>query len=197
MATVSAKVTYPCPPPFDRSQYPAADCNASISLPEGISLVDGPGSSTVILGEIAAGTSVSTSWRVRADGPVSGKAVTVTAQGNVSGSVPEVRWTGDNVVYPPYFAIFHYASPYRCQQSHNSIADQCSCYHIAWIVNVWHSSLDIFNRPVEPPSSRPHYLRVIDLPELRACSHLLNRCRQLSCGLHRPRTCRVDDYLLF
>jgi hypothetical protein len=98
--TVSADVTYPAPDPIDRSLFPAEDAVAVITLPEGMRLVSG--SSTVSLGEMQAGTTKRARWKVMADSPVTGKTITVTAYGTVSGHVPEARWTGEQKFYPPY-----------------------------------------------------------------------------------------------
>jgi hypothetical protein len=99
-ATITAKVSYPCPSPFNSSQFPAKSCQANISLPEGMSLVSG--SANVFLGDMKAGSTASASWKARIDGPVSGKSIRVEAKGIVSGHVPEAHWTGESVFYPPY-----------------------------------------------------------------------------------------------
>jgi hypothetical protein len=97
--TVTAMVNYPCPRPFDCTQFPASSASATIVLPEGMTLLDPPATS---LDTLTAGTTKSVSWKIRIDTPVTGKAITVEAQGLVSGSVPEARWNGQSQVYPPY-----------------------------------------------------------------------------------------------
>lgn len=97
--TVSAVVTYPCPSPFDPTDYPAASSTATLGVPAGVTLLD---PATRSLGIVAAGTTRTVSWRVRIDAPLSGEALVVEARGLVSGSVPEARWTGESQVYPPY-----------------------------------------------------------------------------------------------
>jgi hypothetical protein len=99
-AAVSAEVTYPCPQPFNSSQFPAREARAVITLAEGMRLVSG--SNTLTLGEMGAGSSKRASWRVAFDGSVTGKEIRVKAYGNVSGQVPEARWTGEQKFYPPY-----------------------------------------------------------------------------------------------
>lgn len=98
--TITAKVTYPCPRPFNRSLFPAKNCLANITLPEGMSLLSG--STNVSLGNMNAESTASASWKARIDGPVSERSINVEAKGIVSGHVPEARWTGESVSYPSY-----------------------------------------------------------------------------------------------
>lgn len=98
--TVTALVNYPCPQPFDSTQFPASAAAATISLPAGLTLLGTP---TAEIGNMAAGTTQSVSWQVRVDQvPTAGSAITVQAQGLVSGSVPEARWEGQSQSYPSY-----------------------------------------------------------------------------------------------
>lgn len=99
-AIITANITYPCPTPFDQSQFPAKSCIASINLPEGMSLASG--STNIPLGDMKAGSTSKASWKVNIDKPVSGKSIEVKAQGIISGHVPEAHWTGVQVLYPPY-----------------------------------------------------------------------------------------------
>ncbi|MBN1236732.1 MAG: C39 family peptidase [Methanotrichaceae archaeon] len=99
-ATVTADITYPCPAPFNSSLFPARDARAAIALPDGMRLAFGSG--TAMLGEMKAGSSKRASWKVEVDGSVQGKKIKVAALGNVSGQVPEARWTGGQKSYPPY-----------------------------------------------------------------------------------------------
>jgi len=99
-AVVSATVSYPCPKPFDRSQFPAKMTEISIQLPDGLRLVKG--ASETAIGTLSAGNTVVLSWTVAVDKPVSGEQLEVTASGIVSGWVPEAWWAGSNVFYPPY-----------------------------------------------------------------------------------------------
>ena len=99
-STVTADVTYPCPMPFNSSLYPAKDAVAVIALPDGMSL-DSTGSRKT-LGDMNAGSTGRATWKVKIDGPVSGKTITVQAQGKISGQVPEAHWTGMSLSYPPY-----------------------------------------------------------------------------------------------
>ncbi len=99
-ATVTADVTYPCPVPFNSSLYPAKNAVAVIALPDGMSL-DSSGSRKT-LEDMNAGSTARATWKVNVDGPVSGKTITVQAQGEVSGQVPEAHWTGMSMSYPAY-----------------------------------------------------------------------------------------------
>ena len=97
---VTARITYPCPAPFDSSMFPASDSFADITLPAGLTLV---GSQPhVTLGTMIGGTSVTVTWAVHVDGKVSGSQIGVNAGGYVSGQVPEARWNGQSVYYPAY-----------------------------------------------------------------------------------------------
>ena len=54
------------------------------------------------LGDLKAGSTGRATWKMKIDGPVSGKTIMVLAQGKVSGQVPEAHWTGMSVSYPAY-----------------------------------------------------------------------------------------------
>jgi len=97
---VTAVITYPCPKPFDPTNYPASNTVVMISLPEGMTLLDG--SSRVEVGVLSAGRSVTVSWRVKIDKYIPGLSINVTAMGLVSGSVPEANWRGNGVSYDAY-----------------------------------------------------------------------------------------------
>ncbi len=99
-ATVTADITYPCPSPFGSSMFTAKDAVATISLPEGVSLDSG--STDLLLGDMKGGLATKATWKVRIDGPISGKSIVVQAKGTVSGQVPEAHWTGVSESYPPY-----------------------------------------------------------------------------------------------
>lgn len=98
--TVTARIEYTCPKPFDSTQFPAESAAAQIALPEGMVLVDS--TSTVSLGTINAGSGAMVTWKVLCNGDATGKTISVTAWGIVSGSVPEACWRGQAVSYPPY-----------------------------------------------------------------------------------------------
>ncbi|MBO3803798.1 MAG: hypothetical protein JTT11_08040 [Candidatus Brockarchaeota archaeon] len=95
---VTAIITYPCPEPFDRSNYPASDAYAEILLPADMS-VKGP--SRINLGTVLAGDSVKVSWNVLLSKGAANSIISVVAGGFVSGNVPEEGWKG-GVCYPPY-----------------------------------------------------------------------------------------------
>jgi len=100
LATVTASVTYPCPAPFDPSQFPASEVTATIAPPAGVTVL---GSPTVAIGNFPAGSVTTVSWQVRIDQALApGAVIAVRAQGLVSGSVPEADWQGQSQSYPPY-----------------------------------------------------------------------------------------------
>jgi len=91
---VTANITYPCPPPFSTYDYPASFVNATIKLPEGLTL-DSSENATKIIGDMQAGQSTAISWMVNADS--SGMyPIMVEVEGRVVGSV------FPNEVYPGY-----------------------------------------------------------------------------------------------
>ncbi len=98
--TVTARITYPCPEPMDRSHFPARAVMAEIMLPEGMTLVDP--SSSIEIGELAAGGLATVGWKVRCDGDVAGKRITVAVTGAVDGAVPDAAWAGNTKYYPAY-----------------------------------------------------------------------------------------------
>lgn len=78
---IVASVTYPCPAPFDTSQYQASGTTVALTLPSGVSL--GKGQNLVRnLGTLSAGGSVQVTWDVTA--PAGTYAISITAQGIVS-----------------------------------------------------------------------------------------------------------------
>jgi hypothetical protein len=99
LMTVTAKIKYPCPGPFDCSAYPASDTSAQIHLPSNIS-VNSP--AIIDIGSLIAGKSVTVSWKVHVDPDAAGSTIAVSAGGLVSGAVRQVYWNGDQVSYPPY-----------------------------------------------------------------------------------------------
>ncbi len=98
--TVTANIEYPCPQPFDDSQFPAEDCQAKISFPEEMTLISN--SAITSLGTISAGTNTKVSWKFACNSDAAGKSISVGAWGLVSGSVPEAQWQGQAVYYPAY-----------------------------------------------------------------------------------------------
>lgn len=84
--TVTATATYPCPSPFP-SGYSASSSEATIQLPAGLSLAAGEtASKTLGTGTMIGGGSASVNWNVDA-GSAGSFAITVEAEGQVSGSV--------------------------------------------------------------------------------------------------------------
>ena len=95
--TVTATIYYPCPPNTPIHIYEASSCNATIILPEGLVLADGE-SSTKDLGLIFAGTTIQTSWRIKAEH--SGNySILVEAGGIISGVVGEKADVGPSYQY--------------------------------------------------------------------------------------------------
>jgi hypothetical protein len=97
---VTATITYPSPPPFSSSQYPASLSNATLILSSGISLATGQtAKQTISDGNMASGEPASLNWTVSANAAGS-HAIGVEAQGKVAGSV----WS-----LPTYPAPYNYA----------------------------------------------------------------------------------------
>jgi hypothetical protein len=93
-------VQYPCPAPFDPTEFPATSCQAQISLPPGTELV-GTGA-TQNLGTMQAGNTRSVTWKITVNAPIAGTSLSVTAHGLVNGDVPEAAWQGQSQSYPSY-----------------------------------------------------------------------------------------------
>lgn len=100
-ATVTARITYPCPAPFDPSEYAATAAAATLWVPSGVE-VTGPVSQAIGGGHLGAGQSATVTWNLRSSSPFAGQPVWVQASGIISGSVPEAPWTGGYVAYPAY-----------------------------------------------------------------------------------------------
>ena len=81
--TVTAKVTYPCPAPFNSYQYPAQDVQVGITLPDGLALAPGE-PATKDVGGLSAGGTADVTWSVVASHSGS-YGVSVLAQGLVHG----------------------------------------------------------------------------------------------------------------
>jgi parallel beta-helix repeat protein len=87
---VTATVTYPWAPPFPKYQYPALSTNATISLPAGLALVPGETrTKTLGTGYLEAGEPINVTWTVQAQS-LGGYAISVEAEGKVSGFVPPI-----------------------------------------------------------------------------------------------------------
>jgi hypothetical protein len=98
--TVTAGIQYPCPRPFDNTEYPGRDAKAQIVLPEGTTLLSGSG--IVSLGTLKAGSGATVTWKVLCNMNAAGKVISVSAWGIVSGTVPAAHWNGQTVYYPAY-----------------------------------------------------------------------------------------------
>jgi len=97
---VTVSIEYPCPKPFDKTQYPAENTIAQIALPEGTTLMGK--SATISIGTISAGSETKTTWKLLCNSDATGKAISVSAWGIISGWVPEAHWQGQTVYYPAY-----------------------------------------------------------------------------------------------
>ncbi len=97
---VTANIKYPCPQPFDCSAYPASNASAEILLPSYMHVLDV--SPRIDIGHLAAGESTIVSWDVKVNADAAGSIITVSAGGEISGSVPKVYWNGNQVSYPAY-----------------------------------------------------------------------------------------------
>jgi hypothetical protein len=95
--TVTATVSYTCPPQTPIYIYEASSCNATIILPEGLVLADGE-SSTKNLGLIYAGNTIQASWRIKAEHP-GNYSISVEAEGIISGVVGEKSDVGPGYQY--------------------------------------------------------------------------------------------------
>jgi len=95
---VTAIITYPCQEPFDHSSYPASDVYVEIRLPAGMKVL---GRSTINIGELSAGESVTVSWSVKLESDGAGASISVRAGGLISGEVGEAFWKGSRS-YEPY-----------------------------------------------------------------------------------------------
>lgn len=84
---VRSTITYPQPLPNALSTYPAFSCNASITLPAGLSLASGENQTkTIGTGLIEAGNCQNVTWMLIANVSVA-DTVGITAEGAISGSV--------------------------------------------------------------------------------------------------------------
>ncbi|KAB2835818.1 MAG: C39 family peptidase [Candidatus Brocadia sp.] len=91
---VTAEITYPCPQPFDCSAYYTFNAIAEITLPPKMSLLEG--TSSIDIGHLQAGESVTVTWMVKLDEDSSGSSIGVKATGLVSGAVPEINRGGEH-----------------------------------------------------------------------------------------------------
>ncbi|MGD9140045.1 MAG: C39 family peptidase [bacterium] len=81
--TVDLRVLYPGPTRFSGA-YTCTDCEATISLPAGLSLASG--SLTISLADMSSGDSADVSWEVVADGPAGDWTMAFTSQGVLNGT---------------------------------------------------------------------------------------------------------------
>jgi hypothetical protein len=87
---VTATITYPLPSTFIPGQYPASLPNATVTLPDGLSLVPGEtAKKAVSTGDLTAGDSANVTWTVQADS-LGNYTISVEAEGKVAGFVPSL-----------------------------------------------------------------------------------------------------------
>ncbi len=98
--TLTAKINYSCPEPFDKSQFPAQGAMAQIKLPKGMTLIRG--ATELFLGRLNAGDTINVTWDVLCSADPNGMKISVTATGVILGSVPAACWQGRSVSYPAY-----------------------------------------------------------------------------------------------
>jgi parallel beta-helix repeat protein len=85
VVNVTASIKYPCFQPFYSMQYPAQFANATITLPQGLTLSSGETAEKIINnGTLTGGTSATVTWSVRADA-LGNYTISVEAEGEVSG----------------------------------------------------------------------------------------------------------------
>jgi len=94
---VVTTISYPCPGPFPTYDYPAYTCNATIILPEGLTLADGE-KPTKNLGSLQAGDIAQASWMVKVERP-GNYSVAIEAEGKISGFVGEKPDVGPSYGY--------------------------------------------------------------------------------------------------
>lgn len=96
---VTATITYPSPPPFPNTQYPASLSNATVTLPDGLSLVPNEtAKNTISIGELVAGESANVTWTVRAEN-LGSYIVSVEAEGKIAGSVASLPSYPESYTY--------------------------------------------------------------------------------------------------
>lgn len=87
---VQASITYPWQPPFEKSMYPALMPNATLTLPDGLSLVSGEtATKSIDYGIMQPGETANVTWTVQAQS-LGNYRLTVEADGKVSGFVPPI-----------------------------------------------------------------------------------------------------------
>ena len=95
--TVTANIVYVCPPPIPSYGYQASSCNATITMPEGLTLADSE-NATKNIGNLQAGDTAQASWMVEAER--SGNyTITIEVEGKISGFVGEKPDVGPSYGY--------------------------------------------------------------------------------------------------
>jgi len=94
---VSPNITYICPSPFSFYDYPASSCNATITLPEGLTLAEGE-NATKDVGSLQAGGIAQVFWMVKAEHP-GNYCITIDVEGEINGFVGEKPDVGESYNY--------------------------------------------------------------------------------------------------
>lgn len=89
---ITARITYPCPEPFNCNDFPASNTIASIKLPSGLHIEKGKSKKKI--GDLKAGESVNVTWKVHLNSNGTGSWIKVSTGGIVSGSVPAFKSSG-------------------------------------------------------------------------------------------------------
>ena len=97
---VTVSIEYPCPEPFDETQFPAQNTTVQITLPEGLTFLRG--SSTVSIGALSPASTARITWKLLCNEDATGREINISASGIISGWVPEAHWNGQTVYYPAY-----------------------------------------------------------------------------------------------
>jgi parallel beta-helix repeat protein len=99
IVNVTASIDYPCFQPFYSMEYPALFANATITLPQGLTLASGEeAEKTIRNGTLTGGTSATVTWSVRAD-TLGNHTISVEAEGEIWGYDPPI---------PPYPEAYFY-----------------------------------------------------------------------------------------
>ena len=107
--TITANITYLCPDPFSPEEYPASSCNATLTLPEGLSIAPGETiKKTLGTGNLSPKSSATVNWVVQAN-TLGNLTLSVEAEGKITGYMyphhyqDRIGGTGnhDVFVHPP------------------------------------------------------------------------------------------------
>jgi hypothetical protein len=95
--TVTANIIYTCPSSIPQYEYEASSCNATVTLPEGLTLADDE-AATKSFGNIYVGDVAQTFWKVTAEHP-GNYSISVEVEGKIEGFVGEKPDAGPSYGY--------------------------------------------------------------------------------------------------